>query len=355
MKYVHRYLVLLSIVLATIFSIALLASTILLPTILSEQLFKIFPDYWFMWEEAENFINAVRPIGYISLAVVFTLMVLGFVLKKWKMTFLGSLILYLPAFSYFASTMFLLASIGILRALWLPLIDLVPGASWSEKVYNVHYILELGNIVYLPYNVLKFIVSIILLTSSLTNSLSSSSEFWETCFLLSFFTILLVGVAIFFAATANWLYGKFTKQDIVTWGIYKYSRHPQYLGFILWSYALLIYDTYIFKPVKGGYFPPPSIIWLTVVIIIIAVALREEDYMAKIYGEKYVEYMNKTPFLLPLPKSLVNVLVYPAKVILKNNRPQKSFEYFKVFLVYYIILIILSLTYNTIHYTLLLY
>jgi len=347
---------LLSIALASLFSIALLTSTILLPIILREQLFKIFPDYWFMWDEAENFINTVRPIGYISLVLVITLIILGFALKKWKITFLGSLALYLPTFGYFASTMFLLASIGVLRVLWLPLIDLMPGATWSEKVYNVRYILELGNIVYIPYNILTFTVSIIILPIGLLiNQLFPYGEFWEVYFLLSFFTILIVGVAIFFVATVNWLYGKFTKQNIVTWGIYKYSRHPQYLGFILWSYALLIYDTYVFKPVKGGYFAPPSIIWLTVVMIIIAIALREEDYMVRTYGDKYVQYVNKTPFLLPLPKSFVNVLMYPAKVILKNNRPQKPFEYFKVFLVYYIILILLSIAYNSVYYTLLLH
>jgi hypothetical protein len=119
-------------------------------------------------------------------------------------------------------------------------------------------------------------------------------------------------------------------------GIYRYSRHPQYLGFILWSYGLLIYDTYVFKPVKGGYFASPSIIWLTVVMIIIAIALYEENHMVKIYGEKYIQYMSRTPFLIPLPKKLENILTYPAKLILKNNRPQKPLEYITVFLTYYI-------------------
>ncbi|MCC6057603.1 MAG: DUF1295 domain-containing protein [Desulfurococcaceae archaeon] len=344
----YRYLMLLSIVLAALFSTALLISTILLPTILCEQLSKVFPDYWFMWEKAENFINIVRPVGHTSLAVVIVLIVVGFILKKWKISFLGSLILYLPTFSYFASTMFFLASIGVLRVLWFPLIDLMPGATWSEKVFNVRYILELGSIVYLPYDISVFIVGIAVLPIFLLiNPLFPFDEFWEVFFLLSFFVIILIGVAIFFIATINWFYGKFTKQNIVTWGIYRYSRHPQYLGFILWSYGLLIYDTYVFKPVKGGYFASPSIIWLTVVMIIIAIALYEENHMVKIYEEKYIQYMSRTPFLIPLPKKLENILTYPAKLILKNNRPQKPLEYLTVFLTYYIILILLSLAYNT--------
>ena len=78
----YRYLMLLSIVLAALFSTALLISTILLPTIICEQLSKVFPDYWFMWGKAENFINIVRPVGYTSLAVVIVLIVVGFILKK---------------------------------------------------------------------------------------------------------------------------------------------------------------------------------------------------------------------------------------------------------------------------------
>jgi len=342
---------LLSIALAATFSVALLTSTLLLPLVLRDELLKVFPDYWPPGEKAEGFINAMRPVGYASLVVVAVLVALGFALGKTKVSFLGSLVLYLPTFSYFAFTMFALASIGVLRVLWLPLIELMPGATWSEKVYNARYILGLGNIVYLPYDILGFIVGIIVvLIVLLINPLFPFGEFWEVYFLFSFFTILLVGVAVFFIATTNWLYGKFTKQDFVTWGIYKYSRHPQYLGFILWSYALLIYDTYVHGPVKGGYFPPPSIIWLTVIMIIIAIALREEEYMARKYGEKYMEYAGRTPFLLPLPRILANVLTYPARAILKNRRPRKPLEYFTVLLAYYIILILLSIAYNyTLH------
>jgi len=38
-------------------------------------------------------------------------------------------------FSYFTSTMFLLAGIRVLRILWIPIIDLSPGTAWAEKVF----------------------------------------------------------------------------------------------------------------------------------------------------------------------------------------------------------------------------
>jgi hypothetical protein len=84
--------------------------------------------------------------------------------------------------------MFFLAGIGVLRVLWIPLTDLMPGTTWSEKVFNVHYILELGSIVYLPYDISVFIVGIAVLPIFLLiNPLFPFGEFWEVFFLLSFF------------------------------------------------------------------------------------------------------------------------------------------------------------------------
>ncbi|GEM_PF-1990907 len=97
---------------------------------------------------------------------------------------------------------------------------------------------------------------------------------------------------------------------------------------------------------KGGYFAPPSIIWLTITLIVIAVALYEEDGMVRLYGEDYVRYMSKTPFLILLPKKIESILLYPTKKILKSCKPQKSIEYFIVLTIYYLILTFLSIAYN---------
>jgi len=67
------------------------------------------------------------------------LMAAGFVIGRRRLTLLGALSLYLPVFGSFAFSMFFLAGTGILRILWLPMLDASPA------------ILKLGGIVYLPY------------------------------------------------------------------------------------------------------------------------------------------------------------------------------------------------------------
>ncbi|NIO37088.1 hypothetical protein GTO27_05230, partial [Candidatus Bathyarchaeota archaeon] len=52
--------------------------------------------------------------------------------------------------------------------------------------------------------------------------------------------------------------GKFEKRKIYDFWIYKYSRHPQYLGFILWSYGVMLLTALAPVP-RGGYQPEPSL------------------------------------------------------------------------------------------------
>jgi len=334
-----RRLIAFSTALSAIFTIGILYSTIQLPVMVNELLRETFVDYGLNWSDAEKFIDSIRPLGYLSLTIIIALIILGFVLRKRRFSFLGSLTLYLPTFSYFASTMFFLAGIGILRILWLPVIELSPGATWPEKIYFAREIFELGDIVYLPYDIVRLAVGYI-------GYISNSFTFAEVFDIMFFFTMVLLSAAIFFLSCTIWLYSKFTKQNIITSGIYKYSRHPQYLSFILWTYALLLYDKYIFMPPKGGYFAPPPLLWLTVVTIIIAVALYEENDMIKFYGADYIKYMNKTPFLIPLPRKFSSIILYPVRKIFKKDKPQKGAEIFSILAIYYFIIVCLSLVYN---------
>jgi protein-S-isoprenylcysteine O-methyltransferase Ste14 len=335
----NKRLIAFSSILSAAFTIGILYSTIQLPIAVNELLRETFVDYGLNWSDAEKFIDSIRPLGYLSLTIVIALIILGFVSRKRKFSFLGSLALYLPTFSYFASTMFFLAGIGVLRILWLPVIELSPGATWPEKVYFAREIFGLGDIVYLPYDIVRLAVGYICY-------ISNSFEFAEVFDILFFFAIVLLSAAIFFLSCTIWLYSKFTKQNIITSGIYKYSRHPQYLSFILWTYALLLYDKYIFMPPKGGYFAPPPLLWLTVVTIVIAIALHEENDMIKFYGAEYIQYMNRTPFLIPLPKRLLSIILYPARKIFKKDKPRRGVEIFSTLALYYLILVFLSLLYN---------
>ena len=328
-----KSLILLSMVFSAIFTIALLYSTIELPHILNKFLVDIFPDYGIQWNKAEKFINSIRPISYAFFIATISLIIIGFILKKSQLSFLGSFVLYLPTFSYFASVMFFLTGIGIIRILWLPIIELFPG-SWPEKIYAVSQFLELGDSIYMPYDALRFIFT------NLARNLPL--HIFDDAF---FHLIIYLSASIFFLSCASWFYGKFKKLKIIDFFVYKYSRHPQYLSFLIWSYGLLIYDKYIFYPPKGGYFASPPIFWLITSFIILGLALYEEKEMIKNYGKAYIEYQNKSFFMLPLPKTISNLILFPIKLIFKKDYPEETIEILSILTIYFLILIIISIFY----------
>ena len=322
-----------SIILSVVFSYALLYSTLELPRLLNELLREVTPHYGIgEIKEAEQFVESVRPLGYLCLAIVVLLMILGFVLKKHKLSVLGSLTLLLPTFSYFASVMFFLAGIGILRIIWLPFIEFSPGSSIYEKVNSASNLLELGDIVYLPYDALRFL-------------LSSLGWYFPSLDEILFSTIIIVSSIIFFISCATWFYFRFQNLGFAKSLVYKYSRHPQFFSFLLWSYGLLIYDKYVFSPPRGGYFAPPPIFWNVFAFLLIGVALSEEKKMLERYGEEYEKYRSTTSFMMPLSKTMGRIVTLPVKLFFKKTYPEKTAEIILTLVMYFIIILLISMIY----------
>lgn len=307
-----------AIVLSLLFTVALIYVTLEAPRVIHEYLLKVFPDYW--WPPSED-IESLRPFGYVSFAAVLSLIFAGFVAKRGRLTALGSIVLYLPTFGYFAFTMFFLAGIGVLRVLWLPLLDLCPN------------ILRFGDIVYLPYLVLACPLASVAWIAGVPAM--------DVNIPLSF-VIMALGLLVFLLGILTWLYGKFKGFQIVDFWIYKYSRHPQYSGFLLWSYGLLLLATFVGAPM-GGYVPPPSLPWLIPALTIVGVALHEENMMVKKHGQKYVKYRDNTPFMFPLPKHLSTLITAPARALFKKSWPENGKEVACTIIVYGIALVLLSL------------
>lgn len=78
--------------------------------------------------------------------------------------------------------------------------------------------------------------------------------------------------------------------ELVTQGIYKFVRHPQYTGFMLMIAGFLIQW--------------PTIITLVMAPILVIMYARlaktEEKKMVELFGEKYIEYRNKVPAFIPI-------------------------------------------------------
>jgi len=313
MKYTDLSKLVVAVILSILFTLAFFYLTFELPRILDELLHNFFPDVFWQRELREQVIDAMRPYGYLTLTITLILIVVGFAVKKGYLSILCSITMYLPIFGYFAFAMFFLAGIGVLRVLWLALLEVSPT------------LLKLGYAVYLPFLFLKLV--------------PDGYNWYSLVQLIALITTGL-GILIFSLGVTTWLYGKFKGYKIADFWIYKYSRHPQYLGFLLWSYGLLLFIG--FQPyTKGAFSTPPTLIWLISSIIVIGVALYEELEMRNRFGEEYINYCKKTPFTLPLPKLLSDFIMAPSKLLIKGP-PRNRMDIAIILTVYATILIALS-------------
>lgn len=317
----HHLKYLFLIFLAIIFSVALTFTTLELPRLTEDVLIQYFPDYMWNLEAQNTLFDYVRPIGYACLAIVAGLIIFGFKMGKPKLSKLGSLAFFIPAFGNYALSMFFLAGIGIFRILWLPLWDISPT------------LLMLGDVSFIPYWII--IQPLMFLTQDTVFS-------WLPLARGLGIIIVAIGLLFFSISSFTWLYGKLEKKKVFDFWIYRYSRHPQYLGFILWSYGVLLLSA-LSPQILGPLQPAPSLPWLISTVIIICVALAEENSMVKQEGENYRQYQKTAPFMLPLPRFVSKIITSPNKVILKKEFPQTKKEIIYSFVIYVTILVILSI------------
>ncbi len=186
-------------------------------------------------------------------------------------------------------------------------------------------ILSLGDIIYLPYEILIWFFG-------LFN--------WNAhSFLIYFF--MISGSLLFVWGVMVWFQTRFEKKGVAVNLIYKISRHPQYLGWIIWSYGLMLYSSRL-NQMKKTWTVPSSLPWLLAAIVIIAICLIEEIRMKELHGDKYEVYRRQTPFLFPIPKWFKNIIKSPFKFIFKKEHPERKREVLGITSFYTVVLILLS-------------
>ena len=99
--------------------------------------------------------------------------------------------------------------------------------------------------------------------------------------------VMLAGMGLIVAGWVS-LYTQVRQPGFARRGIYRYSRHPQYLGFVMlvigWFIGWPTILTVIFSPILVAKY--------------IRAARSEEADMLELYGQPYGEYMQETPFLV---------------------------------------------------------
>jgi len=193
-------------------------------------------------------------------------------------------------------------------------------------------IARLGDISYLPYWIVMYPLRLLGV---------GGMQLWPAGNLLASL-VIGAGLLLFCVGTFTWFYGKSENKKVFDFWIYKYSRHPQYLGFILWSYGVMLLTTLAPVPF-GGYQPEPSLPWLISMLLVICVALTEEITMIRQADESYLTYRRSAPFMLPLPRFLSRMFTAPNRILLKKDYPESGRQVLYTFVTYCTILILLSI------------
>ena len=306
---------------AIVFSVALTYATVELPHALSSALIDHVgdatgPDFDYETGLSQHFIDSyhIRVIGTCCLILVATLIVVGLFVERSSLSSLGAVALFLPVFGHFALSMSMLAGLGMLRVIWMPLVELAPG------------LLRLGDIAFVPYMVAVYVPAL--------------AGIDVRIFLI--YGLMGFGIALFVLGVLVWLQARFRCEDLASKSIYRFSRHPQYLGWIVWTYGLMIYVSRLPGP-RIMWSVESSLPWLIATVAIICVARLEEIKLGREQGPAYSEYEKGTPFLLPLPRLVSRIVSAPMRLVLRKDRPRSGRDVVIVFVLYSGILIALSI------------
>jgi hypothetical protein len=153
------------------------------------------------------------------------------------------------------------------------------------------------------------------------------------------------GIFIFAAGVLAWFVARASGERLADFWAYRLCRHPQYLGWMLWSYGLLLYvarhsELSHFK-ISWGL--GSSLPWLVAAAVIVGVAMLEEIRMRRDLGAAYEAYRRRAPFLVPLPGWLAAMVAAPMRWLLGKNAPETGGEVARVVGLYLAIAVVLSL------------
>lgn len=116
--------------------------------------------------------------------------------------------------------------------------------------------------------------------------------------------VMVVGFALvlYSCAYLHW----HRKQGLVTTGPYRFIRHPQYTGFLLITLGLTAWSYWLLSVTWGvGWLTPEGTIalWYAELCAYVVLALIEDTYLSKQFGDAYAAYKRRVPVFLPLGRA----------------------------------------------------
>jgi protein-S-isoprenylcysteine O-methyltransferase Ste14 len=122
--------------------------------------------------------------------------------------------------------------------------------------------------------------------------------------------IVLFGLILFIYSL---IYQMTHRKQLLRSGPYKYTRHPQYLAFIIMTFGmtLIAFQTSPIFNFNLGYLNGYTLllyIWIGEVFVYIVLAKIEEIALKAKYGKTFIEYQNNVAFMIPFLKLKRNKL-----------------------------------------------
>lgn len=241
--------------------------------------------------------HPISIFGYVILILILITAVKGIVRKRYYASVLSAVVYFTPTLFVFVVRMtILLTGLEILVFLTL-------GITW--RLYGS------GQVFLVPYWI------------AITAYTSEGVRIWANVEQVRDVyggIFIIVGLLVLFLGVAAWLNTKYQGKRLVDSGIYRLTRHPQYLGYILWSYGMLILSTYNQAPWRT----PTAIAlnWLVSSLILVGVALVEEINLRSDDGLNYVEYADRVSFMFPLPRLVRRIVSAPFRILWGGDFPE---------------------------------
>jgi len=265
---------------------------------------------------SEGFLHShhIRIFGYVSLLLIVALIGVGLFTERTRWAATGAVGLFLPVFGQFALEMSMLAGLGLLRIVWLPIIDHCPA------------LLRFGDVAFAPYLISVYLPALagVDIRTPLVYGLIGA------------------GILMFAAGAFAWFQTRFSGRRVADIGIYRLSRHPQYVGWIVWTYGLMIYVARLRGP-RIQWSVASTLPWIVAALILVCLALKEEISLRLERRAEYQEYLSHTPFLFPIPKVISRIVSAPMRLALRKNWPETGRDVAAVLAIYSSLAILTSL------------
>ena len=255
----------------------------------------------------------VRAVGYAAFFLLIGLIVFGFATRHTGLAALGAFGVMLPVFAQFAGVMFFLAGLGVLNALWLPVLDV----SYELQQW--------GRVIDVPNDLLQWLLGLVGIHSSWPIPLFFVGS----------------GILIFLLGVYAWLAARAQGKTVADAWVYRLSRHPQYLGWILWTYGAYLLLHRMQYP-KRSWGIGASLPWLLSTMVIVGVALMEELHMRRRHGTAYDDYRRRAPFLFPVPRAVARLAGAPFRILFGKEQPERGREVLAVVSLYAVTLMAIS-------------